>query len=254
MRINGILIMVALLSTSAASAQMPGPGGPGRGAGPRAGFGGHGRKLVTGEPYSADVTNTVTKTLPDSNVIQHVTTGHVARDSEGRTYSQETVTGGMLGQKGPKTFTFISDPVAGYSYVLNADTKTAIRRAIHTPEANSNWTPGTHEGKTRPANPNVVVTDLGTQIINGVSATGKRTTHTIPAGQMGNTLPIVSTSESWFSPDLKVMVSSKHTDPREGDSVYALTNISRSEPSASLFTVPSDYTIKDAPTGHGTRN
>ncbi len=202
---------------------------------------------MTGAPYSAEVTNTTTRTLADSNTIQHTTTGQVARDSQGRTYSMETVTGGMLGQNGTKTFIFISDPVAGYSYTLNPATKIAMRRAIHTPHATPEGGSASpaFSGKTRPANPNEVQADLGMQLVNGVNATGKKTTHTIPAGQMGNTLPIVSTRETWYSPDLKVVVASTRNDPQQGQESYALTNIQRTEPSASLFQVPSDYTIKD---------
>jgi hypothetical protein len=222
------------------------------------GRGMHAGKIVTGAPYSATVTNTTTKTLADGNVIQHTTTGTVARDSQGRTYSQETITG-MFGQSGTKVMTFISDPVAGYVYTLDADTKTAIRRPLHTPGEHM---PSTESGSTRrfsnnaaeaggANHPNVVTADLGSQVVNGVTATGKTMTHTIPAGQMGNEKPIVSTTETWYSPDLHVVISSKRTDPREGTSAYALTNITRTEPSAALFTVPSDYTVKDAPSYGG---
>jgi hypothetical protein len=52
-------------------------------------------------------------------------------------------------------------------------------------------------------------------------------------------------TEVWTSPDLKTIVSSKRSDPRMGDQTFRLTNIVRSEPDASLFTVPSDYKIVD---------
>jgi len=216
------------------------------------GWGMHSGKTVTGEPYSATVTNTTTKTLADGNVIQHTTTGTVARDSQGRTYSQETITG-MFGQPGTKVITFISDPVAGYVYTLNAETKTATRRALHTPGEHGASTGGYRNSAAAAGSnrPNVVTADLGSQMVNGVTATGKTVTHTIPAGQMGNEKPIVATTETWYSPDLQVVVSSKRSDPREGTSAYALTNITRSEPSAVLFTVPADYTVKDAPSYGG---
>jgi len=89
--------------------------------------------------------------------------------------------------------------------------------------------------------------DLGTQTVEGVPAQGTRVTHTIPAGQMGNDLPIVITTETWFSPALKVLVLSKSSDPRMGETTYKLTGIQRSEPAASLFLVPDDYTVKDQP-------
>ena len=89
--------------------------------------------------------------------------------------------------------------------------------------------------------------DLGTQVMEGVRATGTRTTATIPAGAIGNERPIVTTSERWFSSELGVVVMSKHSDPRLGTTTYRLTDVVRNDPDPSLFQVPSDYTVKDAP-------
>ena len=86
-------------------------------------------------------------------------------------------------------------------------------------------------------------TDLGTQNIEGVAAQGTRVTRTIPAGTIGNDLPIVITTETWYSPELKVLVMSKTNDPRMGETTYKLTDIQRAEPAASLFQVPDDYTV-----------
>ena len=88
--------------------------------------------------------------------------------------------------------------------------------------------------------------DLGTQVVEGVVAAGTRTTTTIPAGAIGNEQPIQIVSEQWFSPDLKVLVMTKHSDPRSGETTYRLTNIVQTEPARSLFEVPADYTLKDS--------
>jgi hypothetical protein len=80
--------------------------------------------------------------------------------------------------------------------------------------------------------------DLGQQAIEGVSAKGTRTTTTIPAGTVGNEQPIKIVSEEWTSPDLQVLVMTRHSDPRTGETTYRLTNISRTEPAKSLFEVP----------------
>jgi len=85
------------------------------------------------------------------------------------------------------------------------------------------------------------VESLGRQLVEGVEAEGTLTTVTIPAGEIGNRLAIEVTEERWYSPDLQVLVMSKHHDPRSGDTVYRLTNINRSEPDRSLFALPSDY-------------
>ena len=245
-----LFLAVASVGVYAQIGPPPGPpmGGP-HGGPPRGGFGPGGfgppGKVVTGAPYSGDITNSYVRSLPDGNTIQRTTTAHVARDNDGRTYSQETITGGFFGQNGPRTIVFILDPVAGYSYVLDASKKIARRREFKPLQA------GTPREHTRPANPNIVTSDLGTQVVNGVNAQGKSTTHTIPAGQMGNAQPLVSTIETWYSPDLQVIVASKRNDPISGQSNYALTNIQRAAPNASLFQVPSDYTIQDEPKGRG---
>ncbi|MDQ3755816.1 MAG: energy transducer TonB [Acidobacteriota bacterium] len=86
---------------------------------------------------------------------------------------------------------------------------------------------------------------LGKQSIEGVEAEGTRTTMTIPAGAIGNERSINIVSERWYSPELQLVVMSKHSDPRFGETIYRLTNINRSEPSRTLFEVPADYTLKE---------
>src|SRR6266566_1453949 len=93
------------------------------------------------------------------------------------------------------------------------------------------------------ANGNLQEEDLGTQTIAGVTAQGTRLTRTIPAGQIGNEKPITIVHERWYSNNLQTVVMSKRSDPWSGETTYTLTNINRTEPDASLFTVPSDYTV-----------
>jgi hypothetical protein len=95
-----------------------------------------------------------------------------------------------------------------------------------------------------PRGPKPVRESLGTQMIEGVNAEGTRYTITLPAGAVGNEQPIQIVDEHWYSSDLHVLVMSKHSDPRFGETTYRLTNINRSEPAHNLFEVPADYTIK----------
>lgn len=90
-----------------------------------------------------------------------------------------------------------------------------------------------------------VVESLGKQTIEGVEAEGTRSTVTIPAGEIGNELPIKIVSERWYSPELQTVLMTKRSDPRTGENVYRLTNINRSEPARALFEVPADYTVKE---------
>jgi hypothetical protein len=193
-------------------------------------------------------------TLLDGNTIQRTTTAQVARDSRGRTYTQQTMTTGpWAADSSPKTVIFIFDPVAGYSYVLHPDKKVAMQRPIKTPGevrgSSTKFEGRPHHGPG--SGGNVTETNLGSKNISGVGAAqGKSITHTIPAGEIGNAQPIVSKSEIWRSSDLQIVVASKRNDPRTGESAYTLSNIQRGEPSASLFQVPSDHTIQDASSGH----
>jgi hypothetical protein len=51
-----------------------------------------------------------------------------------------------------------------------------------------------------------------------------RTTITIPAGEIGNERAIEIVSERWYSPELQLVVMTRHSDPRTGETVYRLTN------------------------------
>jgi hypothetical protein len=86
---------------------------------------------------------------------------------------------------------------------------------------------------------------LGTQTIEGVTAEGTRLTFTVPAGEIGNTLPMELVRETWYSPELQLVVMSKYRDPRSGETTYRLTNLSRSEPDHSLFGVSADYNVSE---------
>jgi uncharacterized lipoprotein YbaY len=87
---------------------------------------------------------------------------------------------------------------------------------------------------------------LGQKMFDGVLADGKRVTTVLPAGSIGNQQPITVLSEQWFAPDLEILVMTRHSDPRTGETSYALSNITRGEPAAGLFDVPADYTVQES--------
>lgn len=60
---------------------------------------------------------------------------------------------------------------------------------------------------------------------------------------MNRTIEIVC--ENWESPELKLMMLSKCTDPLHGDRTTRVVSIDRSEPDPSLFQVPPDFKIQD---------
>ncbi len=122
--------------------------------------------------------------------------------------------------------------MAGTNFILHADTKTAEQ--MGRPFAGmkgplKDELKGKMESRQQQemANGSLKKEDLGTQTIAGVSSQGTRITHTIPAGQVGNEKAITIVSEHWYSNDLQMVVMSKRSDPRFGDTTYTLTNIQR---------------------------
>jgi hypothetical protein len=255
-----------LLAANAVKAQEPPPepppapdfAMPGGLTGPRMeilGFGEmHPGKVVTGAPYSAVGVTETKQTLADGNTIDRKVQANIYRDSQGRTRRETTFPGlGPLAASGQThSVVMIHDPVASAGYILHPDTK--IAEQLPTPPGGR---PGGLQSRFQAriqeeiSNGTLKKQDLGSQTINSINTQGTRYTRTIPAGQIGNANPITITNEQWYSPDLQVVVQITRNDPRFGQTTYTLTNIQRSEPAASLFTVPLDYTVKQASLRHG---
>lgn len=232
-------------------------------------------RITTSAPYSAEAVTETAQTLADGNRIDHKSTTRVYRDSEGRTRREELSDGAVL------TISIV-DPVEHVSYMLLPKSHNAYRGdlVVGTPVL-FQGVPGAYVADkqaaevaaraTLPPPPpppppsqippppppppapgmkvlnggegEVVKEDLGRQNIEGVPATGSRTTWTIAPGAIGNLQPIKIVLEQWFSPDLQLLVLTKHNDPRTGETTYRLQNIVRAEPDRSLFTVPADYRL-----------
>jgi len=220
-------------------------------------------ETVKGAPYSAEVINQSIQTLSDGNRIVRTTTSRVYRDSEGRVRREEDRPSGSPGIT-------ITDPVAGSSWVLNVDDRTARQSPMLARIYNAvlgqngemerltvllngqpsvfvapNWTargggPGAEQNAEERLPP---------RVIEGLRVEGFRRTSTIAAGAMGNERAIIVSTEEWTSPELKALVLSEHSDPRTGTSTYKLVNVKRAEPAASLFQVPADYTVQTAGPG-----
>ncbi|MDR3700133.1 MAG: hypothetical protein P4L56_10890 [Candidatus Sulfopaludibacter sp.] len=264
------LAFTALFASLCLLAQPPGGRrGPmmGFGPGPMGPGGLEMRSPVTGAPYSAVEVTTEQQALAGGNAIQRQTTRTIYRDGQGRVRVESQVTRpGADGQTATVTRITISDPVAGQIYEIDPQNKVVNSRAVRPMGAQGAMRPrnpnsaGQVAGRgpgmraNRTADPNVKAEDLGTQTVNSVIAKGNRTTHTIPAGTIGNSLPIQSVRETWMAADLKVPVMEKTTDPRFGTRTTQLTQINRGEPDASLFQVPAGYTVhQGGPGGRGPR-
>lgn len=258
-----VLSGALVLSAAALQAQRHGPDGPPFGAPMELmGFEGmHGGKVVKGAPFSATATSETTSTLQDGSVLRRTSQVSMYRDSQGRSRHEATFTGfGPLTASGtPKKMVMISDPVAGVHIMLDDQQKVADKSALHTrggSGADAEAAPA-FAGKMQKrmqqdeAAGLLKKESLGTQTINGIVTEGTRTTHTIPAGQIGNEKALQVISERWYSADLQIVLKSTRTDPRFGTTTYTVTSLQRTEPAATLFTVPGDYTVQIGGRGPG---
>jgi hypothetical protein len=224
---------------------------------------------VKNAPYSAVEVTENTQMLGDGNRIHRENQVPVYRDSEGR-LRRETSPDQIM----------IWDPVANTSYILNPRTQTARKMPLgmnyfysgpQMTKFNTGRTIAFQTGSgitgapagdkvfTRsldggPMQVQVFGTErklapksesLGKQMIEGVNAEGTRTTTMLDAGAIGNDRPIQISSESWYSTELQTLVKSVHSDPRTGEEVFRLINVSRAEPPSTLFQVPGEYQIVD---------
>src|SRR5262245_24392553 len=231
--------------------------------------------VVRGAPYSGEGVTTTTQTLADGTRIERTVRARFYRDSEGRTRREQTILG--MGPLGESQAVSIVDPVAGVMYGLNPATRegrrspipiSAPRRAAAgqpgvpppppppPPREFSSAAaapppppppPGLVRARIAPAGVPNAPEPLGTKQIDGLTVVGTKRTEIIPVGRIGNDRPIEISDERWESPELKVLVQSRHHDPRTGDLEYRLTNVLRTEPPRELFQPPADYAITDGP-------
>jgi len=234
-------------------------------------------KVVKDNPYSADAVTGMVQTLSSGNRVVQNSSAKIYRDSAGRTRRELAMkAGGAFSGEAPIMIS-IYDPASGVLYNLDSNTKTAHKMtAPRMPDLSEDVKAGA-KLKAKRASDGVAGADvsgdsisagghsvawssnaeinkesLGTQTIEGVVAEGTRVTITIPAGKIGNDSPIVTVNERWYSPELQVVVMSKNSDPRMGETTYRLTNIVRSEPDPSLFQVPADYKVEENSINFGT--
>jgi hypothetical protein len=233
--------------------------------------------ITTGAPYSAQTVTEMTQTLGDGNRISRRVTGRVYRDGAGRVRREEDRPDGTIAVS-------IVDPVAGASYRLDPESRIAwktptdamvnvmraatilqkqraelekraveLQRSAAEPPPPPPPPPGMGPGRGgamvaargRGGMETMSAPPLEHRTIDGIAVEGHSMTRTIPAGEIGNEKPITVANEEWPSAELKVLVMTRHSDPRSGESIYRLSNIVRAEPDATLFTVPPGYEIRD---------
>jgi hypothetical protein len=209
-------------------------------------------------PYSGVREYSSVQTLADGTHVSHKQGPEkMYRDSQGRIRTERAFCIGTADSP-DAALVEIRDPVSGFAYILDTQSQIAhrfalqVRQSTSAPRAATNTSSAELPLKTAvphlyPSRPSMTSESLGTQTMEGVSVEGLRTTEIIPEGFEDNDRPITVTRETWTSPELKIAVLTKHSDPRNGESTDRLTNIDLSEPALSLFQPPPGYKIVEEP-------
>ena len=224
-----------------------------------------------GVPFSADVLTEYDRPLRNGDRIHREIHGKLIRDSAGRT-RRETELGMWLPPSAKREHILSVDPVA--QLIINIDPQNKTASVIHsqampgtageppggavllptppstvavfpppTADASKNTSvPSSREGGRSPLTNNAA---LGTKMMDGVEVVGMRIQRTIETGSMGNAEPVVSCTETWFSPELGTMMETKTDDPQSGTSRMRLVSVERNEPDPALFQIPAGYTVQD---------
>jgi hypothetical protein len=202
-------------------------------------------------PYSAQRRFTSVDKLVDGKINRSESGGSEARDSQGRTYSA-----------GERNWTYQE----GGKSVL----KSEMLYRIHDPAANTDttWDSSSKEAKVIHLSQNArnedasnaqcqaclesttsdlgnVVEKLGIKTLGGVVAEGTRSSYTVPARQDHNDQPIVVVHETWYCPELKIVILETNDDPRSGRTRNELIGIVREEPDVKKYYPPADYVVHE---------
>jgi hypothetical protein len=220
---------------------------------------------LTNAPFQATVTLQWTRHLANGSTL--VVRNHrlVVRDSQGNIYQERrTFVPDGSDKEAQIRRIEISNPLKHTKYFCNAAlTQCTLRnyfpedmvRAV-TPQANtaaassSANISATAQRRRRPpkaiaANSEVIHTTLGTRSIEGLDAVGTKDTRIIPPGAGGNSTPLESSKEFWYSPQLGLNLRVLRIDPLHGDQSFKVTDVSLTEPDPQRFVLPPTCKVRD---------
>jgi hypothetical protein len=209
--------------------------------------------VVSGEPYTATRVVTTFQKLADGTEIEKQRTSFEGRDEQGRTISRWTPERDPLRKDQPeRTMVRVYDPATrtGTTWCTCGKTATVQHFAEPLPQRPSRM-PGA-EGMDVYLGPESAsrlvyrAEELPPQTLMGVWTRGSKATRTLPAGVDGNSKELVTTIDSWYSPELRLALTTIIDDPVKGLTKLEFKDLKRVEPAAASFQVPAGFVVRDA--------
>lgn len=212
---------------------------------------------VLNAPYTAERVTTTYQRLADGTQIKHEQVAMMARDTIGRTWTQVPVENKDALTRNGKKFSawVVWDPITytmtdrcdcnHVAWVKHYDPPQPLAPKKAVAEAGGREGTAVYLG---PVNDRMrySMESLPAQEIMGLRTVGTKATRVVPAGKDGNDHDLIWTVQSWYSPELKLALTTIVDDPIKGLTKYEIRDLKRVEPDAALFQIPSGYAIKDA--------
>lgn len=187
---------------------------------------------VLNAPYSAKRRFTYDEKSPDGTIKHTETIGSKARDSEGRVYRADERQWTYLGTLKSEMLYEIDDPVNHTD--TRWDTSTKIAKVVHAPLSVWRNNDPLDLMEAAMVASGAKVEKLGMRTIGGLMAEGTRSMSA--NGEV--------THESWYCPDLKIVILSTDDSGSIGRSRDELVDIVRGEPDVTKYQPPASYVIK----------
>jgi hypothetical protein len=200
---------------------------------------------VANQPFMAVVDEQRTSFQPDGTALAMKTIHAIARSTQGQIYNEARpfVPASFTGTP-PIRVMHIYDPQTRLNSFLYPQQKTGWQgRTPHPPSTVPPDLYATPIANSLPPNQFTKDEDLGPQTMEGVTVYGVRETQTIPAAQNGTAKEVMVTDEYWYSDELRLNMLVKHNDPRTGSVTITVTQVTRTEPDAGIFEIPSGYKL-----------
>jgi hypothetical protein len=200
---------------------------------------------IANAPFMAVVNVQRTRIQRDGTVVNLKSIRAIARGSNGQIYNEtRALLPADATNTPPITGILLYDPQTRTNAFINPQEKTAWVGTVGRPPATV--PPDLYAaptGNSLPVSQFTKEEELGTRTMEGVPVHGVRETQMIPAAQNGSGKEVTITDEYWYSDDLRLNLIVKHDEPRFGSVTMTVTQVTRSEPNASIFEVPAGYKL-----------
>ena len=230
---------------------------------------------VINAPYSGEEVMESVQVLADGTRITRPNLGpqqKIWRDSQGRVRTERPM-GPRRDNNELPAIVQISDPVAGFVYVLDTVNRVAHRVRVEARQGGrrpmqnratsgamgaivraagrrrrgsaSDTAPAARETRRRCKGRRRPPSSWERRSSTACWSRGTRMTTIIPEGAQGNDRPMTTTNETWMSKELQLPILSINQSPMSGTMTRKFANFSTAEPAPSLFQVPPGYSIVD---------